>query len=457
MAMESLQNQLESLSSEVATLREEGLVLRDFLDDLGLTRRESFQARLHRHRFDSKMENSDFKPSASFEDLLSIPAFVDNLCKWGPADAWSKLTQSLAHLVKHSPQLYVIGGLGDESRLVQRFDPAAGVWNKLAPMSQGRAHHSVSAVAGKLYVVGGKGELCEGTLKSAECFVPDAGVWETLPPMSQRRSHHSASVIAGELYVVGGDGGCGSHNPTLDSVECFDHVAGAWRRLGSISEKRSSHSASVLAGKLYVVGGKDVTLEHYHFQSDEYGSERMEFRDGQTNYLESVERFDPVTGAWETLTPMSQRRSTHVAAVIAGKLYVAGACEDGWSVERFDPIQNIWETLQQMSHLQTVPSHVSACVIAGMLYLVGGEGFNSKHCAASVKRFNPEAHVWETLAPMSIQCQEPSASVIAGKLYVCESGSVQRFDPKAGVWEALAPISGAPVKYSVRVFAGTDW
>ena len=40
-------------------------------------------------------------------------------------------------------------------------------------------------------------------LTSVKCFDTGSGSWQTLPPMSTQRIDHSASVVAGQLYVVG--------------------------------------------------------------------------------------------------------------------------------------------------------------------------------------------------------------------------------------------------------------
>ena len=69
-------------------------------------------------------------------------------------------------------------------------------------------------------------------------------------------------------------------------------------------------------------------------------------------YLDTVERFDPASNAWEAVAPMSGQRSSMGVAVLQGKLYAVG----GWdgstcldTVERFDPATNAWEAVVPMS------------------------------------------------------------------------------------------------------------
>ena len=83
---------------------------------------------------------------------------------------------------------------------------------------------------------------------------------------------------------------------------------------------------AVLDGKLYAVGG---------FNDDD-------------QFLSSVERYDPVTNAWEAVAPMAVERIHHAMAVLDGKLYAVGGINDDYdgrlsSVERYDPALDAWE------------------------------------------------------------------------------------------------------------------
>ncbi len=111
------------------------------------------------------------------------------------------------------------------------------------------------------------GSPSEEHLDSAASLAPVTGDGWTLAPMSTQRRLHSASVIAGQLYVVGGQNGQGV---VLTYAKRFGLVAGVWRALAPMSTQ-------------HVVGGVD----------------------GQRVLLNSAERLAPVTGVWRALAPMS--------------------------------------------------------------------------------------------------------------------------------------------------------
>ncbi|CAE8703014.1 unnamed protein product [Polarella glacialis] len=71
-----------------------------------------------------------------------------------------------------------------------------------------------------------------------------------------------------------------------------------------------------------------------------------------TQILNSVERFDPKVGMWETLPPMSARRASVTAAAIAGGLHVfGGQCQRQClgTAESFDPVYGTWSPLPGMA------------------------------------------------------------------------------------------------------------
>ena len=85
------------------------------------------------------------------------------------------------------------------------------------------------------------------------CFDPITGAWTLLMTMTWERVSHSAFVITGKLYIVGGH----EVQRRLNSVECFDTGSGSWQTLPPMSTQRIDHSASFVAGQLYVVGRYD--------------------------------------------------------------------------------------------------------------------------------------------------------------------------------------------------------
>ena len=105
----------------------------------------------------------------------------------------------------------------------------------------------------------------------------------------------AVAVLDGNLYAVGGES---SYN-YLSSVERYDLAANAWEAVAPMGTERSEHGAAVLDGKLYAVGGEKENNE-------EDGSQ----------LVNTVERYNPATNAWEGLAPMATARASPCVALL---------------------------------------------------------------------------------------------------------------------------------------------
>lgn len=138
--------------------------------------------------------------------------------------------------------------------------------------------------------------------------------------------------------------------------------------------------------RIYVIGGSPSVM-------------------GSLGALNSAERYDPLTAAWETLAPMHCARRHAAVVATAGFIYAVGG-HDGRralsSVERFDTIGGSWE---EMAPLPRPRWGAAAGAIGGKVYVAGG--LTGKQSVRTVERFNHCA--WETAPAL----QEPRCFALA--------------------------------------------
>jgi hypothetical protein len=141
----------------------------------------------------------------------------------------------------------------------------------------------------------------------------------TLPPLPETVTSFGAVTADGWLYAFGGHKG-ERHDYNVEMVSGSFHRlrlrdGQAWERLPSSS---AGQGLALVAYKnsLYRIGGM-AARNHQGQKQDLYS-------------LPLVQRFDLREGRWTDVVPLPEPRSSHDAAVIGNKLYVAG----GWDLMR---------------------------------------------------------------------------------------------------------------------------
>ncbi|KAM8848709.1 kelch-like protein 4 isoform 2-T2 [Synchiropus picturatus] len=275
--------------------------------------------------------------------------------------------------------LYAVGGMDATkgSTTIEKYDLRTNTWVQVGVMNGRRLQFGVAVIENKLYVVGGRDGL--KTSNMVECYNPVNNVWSTMPPMSTHRHGLGIAVLEGPMYAVGGHDGWSY----LNTVERWDPQARQWNYVASMSTPRSTMGVTALNGKLFAVGGRD-------------GS----------SCLRSMECFDPHTNKWSMCTPMAKRRGGVGVATYNNFLYAVGGHDAPASnhcsrlsdcVERFDPKTDTWTTVSSLS----VPRDaVGVCLLGDRLYAVGG--YDGQSYLNTVESYDAQNNEWTEEVPLNV-------------------------------------------------------
>jgi len=249
--------------------------------------------------------------------------------------------------------------------------------------------------------------------RSAAAQCP-AGDWVELAPLNEPRQELAAAYLDGRVYAVGGLGG------RDDANEIYDAAANAWT-LGADLPVGTDHAWSVaLGGRVYVGGGREARVFAY----------------------------DPAADAWTELAPSAfVHGGTPAAAVLGGKIVVAGGTGGamaGNEVESYDPATDTWTPLASM---QCARNHVAGGAIGGRLYVAGGRP-GSQTC---LEEYDPSSDRWTTKAPMPTGRSGAAGAAIGDCLYVFGGEGnpadpngifheVEVYDASADAWTSLPPM-----------------
>lgn len=183
---------------------------------------------------------------------------------------------------------YVAGDLGGSPSAFLRLDPQAGQFERLPNLPSPRDHAILVGHGDSVYLMGGRNPD-----RSIHRYLPARNQWRSVGPYSAGFGHATGAALGEFIYVI--------HQSSV--VRRFDPVAKTWQSLSMFRSIVRDHAATVAyRGELWWLGG----------------------RDGDFNNHRSVEIFDPVTRVWRRGPSMNFGRSGFAAAVVRGRVMVAG-------------------------------------------------------------------------------------------------------------------------------------
>ena len=147
-------------------------------------------------------------------------------------------------------------------------------------------------------------------------------------------------------------------------------AASRWRERAPMPTARGGLAVAAYEGRIYAIAG--------------------EAAGGPTS---AVERYDPTTDSWVTLSPKPLPVADVGAAVVGGRIYVPGGRLASGSVtstlEVYDPVRDAWE---RRAPLPVAVSAYALVAFEGRLYVFGG--WDGAGYVASVYEYDPRQDSW---------------------------------------------------------------
>jgi N-acetylneuraminic acid mutarotase len=270
-------------------------------------------------------------------------------------------------------------------------------WTELADAPTKRAWTQSVTVEDKIYVIGG---LVEATpVSTIEVYDPATNTWDTTKSkMNYKRWGHSAIVVGGKIYVMGGiETTLGS---ATTSAEVFDPVTDTWEEIEPMPNVRATHGSCVLDGKIYLIGGEP---------HEPPGGE----------FLSSVDVYDPQNNTWSSAAQLPQPNIYLSASVVNGKIYAIGGAihggEAAQTIFEYDPQTDQWT---QKSNLKTGRWSLTTVTIDDMIYCIGGSTGPTSSGVTRVEVYSPGNDKCYTATGLLYKCYGQGTTVYQNKIYV---------------------------------------
>jgi serine/threonine protein kinase/N-acetylneuraminic acid mutarotase len=337
--------------------------------------------------------------------------------------------------------VYVLGGTDGTSDLatVETYDPAADTWTSLPELPGRRSDVGVAYADGRLVVVGGMaaGQVLNGVV--ALDLITQS--WNGLPDLGTARHGMAVAAVGKNVYAIGGSTGPGDGQIT-SSAEALKlaprkpQPASEWRSLPDAPTARLMMAWTVLDGKIWVAGG---------------------IREGET--LQTVESYDPQTGAWQPQPPLPIPLHHATAAAYRGEVVVIGGATDilaEASNKVFALRGGTWTELPTLQHARAA---AAAAVVGDKLVVVGGQ--DNKQLVTQTEVFDGKS--WTQAADLPTPREHLAAVsdgvyvyAVGGRLLSADenSAALERYDPASGKWEKLANMPTPRGSYGAAFIDG---
>jgi len=270
------------------------------------------------------------------------------------------------------------------------------------------------------------------------------GIWTMRSPMPTATSLHSASVIDGKIYVIGGtDTIYRVATDYFSTLRMYDPTTDTWTMKADMPRGRARAANCVVDGKIYAIGGSP------------HGDADFAF----------VEMYDPATDTWTRKADLPRARCFLSASAVNGKIYVIGgkiypSATMVATVEEYDPATDSWT---RRTDMPTARGCHSASVVDGKIYVIGGATGAFGPVVSTVEVYDPATDTWTRKTDMPTARNFISTSVMNGRIYVIGGGNawgpslstVEVYDPATDTWTIQGNTPTARAAHSASVVDGT--
>jgi non-specific serine/threonine protein kinase len=200
-------------------------------------------------------------------------------------------------------KIWVAGGLTTSTtstRATQIYDPREDGWRVGPSLPVAVDHAMLVTYHNQVVLIGGFRSRDGESVASREVLMYDdsIGHWRQGPPLHHPRAAAAAAVVGDKIVVVGGRTGS---ERLVRETEVFDGAA--WHDRASIPVPGDHLAAASDRSYLYAVGGRKFDSPHT---------------------TKAVQRYEPATDRWTRLADLPKLLSGAGAAIINGRLLVAG-------------------------------------------------------------------------------------------------------------------------------------
>ena len=352
-------------------------------------------------------------------------------------------------------RIWVAGGLTDAQHATAKtefYDPAVGTWAPGPDLPVPLHHAMMVSYQNTVWVIGGfqpQGGVIIGAASARVLHLNQSlTAWVEAPALHHARGAGAAAVVGNKIVVAGGRT-AGTSAAEVLPTEVFDGTS--WHDAAPIPVPGDHLAAASDGTYLYAVGGRRLEV---------------------TSNTAAVQRFDPKADRWIQLPAAPGKVSDAGAAIVGGRLIVAGGESIGTvfsTVWAYDLASSTWSVLPNLAE----PRHgLAVAAIGNTLYAIDGAsqpGHNASTPTMQTLTVIPAAArpagVWQQGSNSLYATQQVGAAVLGGRIWVAggltdaqhATAKTEFYDPAVGTW-APGPDLPVPLHHAMMVsYQNTVW
>lgn len=196
------------------------------------------------------------------------------------------------------------GGVG--SNTAWRYDTVADTWDRYIDLPEKRFAGGLAYFNGVLYFFGGNDESRSNATTNHWALNTRSRnpSWIERAPLPEANDHHSAVVINGTIYSIGGETGHGTTYDQHDGLFAYNPWTNTWSTKADLPTASSHFEGGtfVIGNKILLVGG------------------RIEIADGE--FTDEVRLYDTESDTWTVLGDLPDARLGPSGAIHNGRVYI---------------------------------------------------------------------------------------------------------------------------------------
>ena len=290
------------------------------------------------------------------------------------------------------------------------------------PVCTARHEAAMTALNGKLYLLGGRG------VKAVEEYDPASKGWRQLSKTPMQFHHFQALVVGDRIALVGAMTGGYPKEPPVENVWWFDPAKDEWTKGPAMPAGRERGGAGVVSHEstIYLVGGN--TNGHWN------------------GFVPWLDVLDVKTGQWTALPDAPHARDHFQAALVDGKIVAAGGRRTSAEtkqtfdltvpeVDVYDIATGKWTTLAAK-----IPTPRAGCMAVardGKMVVIGGESGIQPKAHAEVEALSLVEGKWSAWPALNQGRHGTGAALIGNELYVAAGCANRGGSPEINSVEKL--------------------